>query len=151
MPLVSTALSRRGFEKVQEIMEGDEVLKANERNNPLFGKDLYFISILGTPSVTAPWMLQCGGHHLALNVTIVGEEGVLTPSLTAAQPALYTVNGKSVRPLGQENDKAFALLAALNAAADAREPTSSRDRRVSRQCTRADRPSDPHRRAVAER
>jgi Protein of unknown function (DUF3500) len=115
MHLVSTALSRRGFEKVQEIMEGDEVLKANERNNPLFGKDLYFISILGTPSVTAPWMLQFGGHHLALNVTIVGEQGVLTPSLTAAQPALYTVNGKSVRPLGQENDKAFALLAALDA------------------------------------
>ena len=115
MQLVSTALSRRGFEKVQEIMEGDEVLKANERNNPLFGKDLYFISILGTPSVTAPWMLQFGGHHLALNVTVVGEQGVLTPSLTAAQPALYTVNGKSVRPLGQENDTAFALLAALDA------------------------------------
>ena len=84
-PLVSTARSRRGFEKVQGIMEGDEVLKANERNNPLFGKDLYFISILGTPSVTAPWMLQCGGHHLALNVTIVGEEGVLAPSVTASR------------------------------------------------------------------
>ena len=28
-PLVSTARSRRGFEKVQGIMEGDEVLKAN--------------------------------------------------------------------------------------------------------------------------
>src|SRR5206468_5148453 len=41
--------------------------------------------------------------------------GVLTPSLTAAQPALYTLNGKTVRPLGQENDKAFALLNALDA------------------------------------
>lgn len=112
--LLSTALSRRGFEKVQEIMEGDEVLKTNERNNPMFGKDLFFLSILGTPSPKDPWMLQFGGHHLALNLTIAGERGVLTPSLTAAQPALFTLNGKTVRPLGQENDKAFALLNALD-------------------------------------
>ena len=115
MALVSSALSKRGLEKVQEMVDADEVLKVSERNNPMFGKDLYFVSILGTPSETAPWMLQFGGHHLALNITIIGERGVLTPSLTAAQPAMYTVNGRTVRPLGQENDKAFALLNALNA------------------------------------
>ena len=116
MALVASALSQRGFEKVQQIMEADEVLKTNGGNNPLFGKDLYYISILGTPSARAPWMLQFGGHHLALNITIAGELGILTPSLTAAQPALYTANGKEVRPLGQENDQAFALLAALEEA-----------------------------------
>ena len=114
LSLVSSALSRRGFEKVQQMVEADEVLKTNERNNPMFGKDLYYVSILGTPSETAPWMLQFGGHHLALNITVVGERGVLTPSLTGAQPALYTLNGTTVRPLGQENDKAFALLNALD-------------------------------------
>ncbi|HET7159412.1 MAG TPA: DUF3500 domain-containing protein, partial [Burkholderiales bacterium] len=75
-----------------------------------------FISILGTPSEQAPWMLQFGGHHLALNITIAGRRGVLTPSLTGAQPALYTVSGKTIRPLGQESDKAFALLNALDEA-----------------------------------
>ncbi|HYZ85801.1 MAG TPA: DUF3500 domain-containing protein [Bryobacteraceae bacterium] len=114
LALVSSALSRKGFEKVQEIMEGDEILRTSGSNNPMFGKDLYFISILGTPSAKTPWMLQFGGHHLALNVTIAGQQGVLTPSLTAAQPALYTINGKTVRPLGQENDKAYTLLAALD-------------------------------------
>ena len=114
MALVSSALSPRGFEKVQQIMEGDEVNKINEGNNPIFGKDLYYISILGTPSEKTPWMLQFGGHHLALNITIAGERGILTPTLTGAQPALYTINGKTVRPLGQENDKAFALLNALD-------------------------------------
>ena len=112
--LISAALSRKGFEKVQEIMLSDEVLKTDEGNNPLFGKDLYYISILGTPSEKDAWMLQFGGHHLALNVTIAGEYGVLTPSLTGAQPALYVINGKTVRPLGRENDKAFALLNALD-------------------------------------
>jgi len=112
--LVSSALSRRGFEKVEQIMEGDEVNKVKEGNNPIFGKDLYFISILGKPSEKDPWILQFGGHHLALNITIAGERGVLTPTLTGAQPAIYTSNGKTVRPLGQESDKAFALLNALD-------------------------------------
>jgi hypothetical protein len=114
LALVSSALSRRGFEKVQQITESDEVNKIKEGNNPLFGKNLYYISILGTPSEKDPWMLQFGGHHLALNITIAGERGVLTPTLTGAQPALYTIDGKTVRPLGQESDKAFALLNALD-------------------------------------
>lgn len=114
LALVSSALSPRGFEKVQQIIEGDEVLKSKEHNNPLFGKDLYYISILGTPSERDPWMLQFGGHHLALNITVAGERGVLTPTLTGAQPALYTLNGQTVRPLGAESDKAFALLNALD-------------------------------------
>ncbi len=157
MTLVSSALSPRGFEKVQQIMEGDEVLKTNEGNGPPggrgnggppggrgdgppgrgdggppggrkgggppggrggnganFGKDLYYISILGTPSEKDPWMLQFGGHHLALNITIAGERGILTPTLTGAQPALYVLDGKTVRPLGQESDKALALLNALD-------------------------------------
>jgi hypothetical protein len=104
LALVSSALSQRGFEKVKQIMEGDEVNKIKEHNNPIFGKDLYYISILGKPSAKDPWMLQFGGHHLALNITIAGDRGVLTPTLTGAQPALYTSNGKTVRPLGQESD-----------------------------------------------
>jgi hypothetical protein len=145
MALLASALSREGFEKIQQIMESDEVNKLTDRgpgggnggpppganesttprfgdrrgrpplgDNPIFGKDLYYISILGTPSETNPWMLQFGGHHLALNLTIAGQRGVLTPTLTGAQPALYTLGGKTVRPLGQESDKALALLNALD-------------------------------------
>src|SRR5947209_4109533 len=114
MALVSAALSKRGFEKVQQIVDADETLKRNEGNNRMFGQDLYFISILGTPSVKDPWMLQFGGHHLGINITIAGERGILTPSLTGAQPATYTLNGKTIRPLGEESDKALALLNSLD-------------------------------------
>jgi hypothetical protein len=139
MALVASVLSPRGYEKVLQIMEGDEVNKNNEANGGgrapagpppsgpggrgrgrggpgalQFGKDIYFVSILGTPAEKTPWMLQFGGHHLALNITIAGEHGVLTPSLTGAQPALYTENGKTVRPLGGESDKAIALLSTLD-------------------------------------
>jgi hypothetical protein len=80
----------------------------------MFGSDLYYISFLGTPSTTNPWMLQFGGHHLALNITIAGSQGVLTPTLTGAQPAAFKLDGKTIRPLGRESDKALALLQSLD-------------------------------------
>ena len=80
----------------------------------MFGSDLYYISFLGKPSTTAPWMLQFGGHHLALNITIIGSKGIMTPSLTGAQPAMFKVDGKTIRPLGPESDEAFALLQSLD-------------------------------------
>jgi len=39
----------------------------------------------------------------------------MAPSLPAAQPATYTFEGKEIRPLGKENDQAFALINALDA------------------------------------
>jgi Protein of unknown function (DUF3500) len=80
----------------------------------MFGSSLYYISFLGTPSTTRPWMLQFGGHHLALNITIAGSDGVLTPTLTGAQPASFQLNGKTIRPLGRESDKALAFVQSLN-------------------------------------
>src|SRR5262245_41772909 len=113
MSLLAAVLSNKGFEKVHAIMEADELLRQSA-GKPVFGRDLYYISFLGAPSERTTWMLQFGGHHLALNITVQGERGVLTPSLIGAQPALYTVNGSTVRPLGQESDKAVALLNALD-------------------------------------
>ncbi len=119
LKLLATALSKPGLQKVKEIMEGDEVLKegqAGRSGGPSFGRDEYYLAFLGAPSLTDPWMIQFGGHHLALNMTIVGKTNVLTPSLPAAQPATYKLNGETVRPLGRENDKGFALINALDAA-----------------------------------
>ena len=82
--------------------------------NPHFGRDEYYLAFLGTPSATSPWMIQFGGHHLAINMTIVGKRSVMTPSLPAAQPATYKLDGQTIRPLGRENDAAFALINALN-------------------------------------
>jgi hypothetical protein len=142
MTVVEAALSPQGYAKVEEIMEGDEYLKKNDKvggrrgpppgaggppgapkgpgrqggGAPMFGHDEYYISFLGQPSTTEPWMIQFGGHHLALNITLAGTQGTLTPSHTAAQPARYEIEGKTVRPLGDETDKAFALLSSLTEA-----------------------------------
>jgi Protein of unknown function (DUF3500) len=113
MELLATSLGPQGYEKVLGIVESDEVLRSAE-DNDIFGRDEYYISFLGKPSATQPWMIQFGGHHLGLNVTLVGGQGTLAPSLTGAQPAIYQFEGKTVRPLGRESDKAFALLSSLD-------------------------------------
>ena len=81
----------------------------------VFGHDQYYLAFVGTPSTTARWMLQFGGHHLAINITMAGAQATMAPSLPAAQPATFTVEGRTVRPLGRENDTAFALISALDA------------------------------------
>jgi hypothetical protein len=114
--LLKTALSPHGYQKVTEIMHGDEVLReGGGRGGPAFGEDEYYLAFVGPPSTTEPWMLQFGGHHLAINLTMGGSQASMTPSLPAAQPASYTIEGRTVRPLGAENDKAFALINALDA------------------------------------
>ena len=120
MTLMSTALSPNGYRKVTEIMKGDETLKTNQGGRggrgggPMFGEDLYFLAFFGTPSTSTPWMLQFGGHHLAINLTLAGSTSSMTPSLPAAQPATYTIEGRQIRPLGRETDKAFELINALD-------------------------------------
>ena len=109
--VLAAALSPQGYQKVLQIVEGDEVLRKNEGGGRvMFGHDEYYVSFLGQPSTRDPWMIQFGGHHLGLNITLVGEQGTLAPSHTGAQPALYELEGKTVRPLGGETEKAFALV-----------------------------------------
>ena len=123
MNLLTVALSRNGYQKVVEIMRGDEVLRTGGGGRggrgpggggPAFGENEYYLAFVGTPSTSSPWMLQYGGHHLAVNLTLAGSQATMAPSLPAAQPATYTFEGRTVRPLGNENDKAFALVNALD-------------------------------------
>ena len=117
MALMAAALSPRGYQKMTEMIAAEDTLKTGgQPGRIVFGRDEFYVAFLGKPSATTPWRLQFGGHHLALNLTFVQNETALTPSHTAAQPARFTMEGKTVRPLGQENDKAFALMHALNEA-----------------------------------
>jgi uncharacterized protein DUF3500 len=121
LALVGTALSRAGYEKVTDIVNADQALELRSApsraagSKVKFGRAEFYVAILGTPSTTSRWMVQFGGHHLAINVTVSGQDSVLTPTHTGAQPAAYTLNGETIRPLGRENDKAFTLMTALDA------------------------------------
>jgi hypothetical protein len=129
MAILEAALSEEGYEKTVGNMVSDQVQRNVEGEPELFGADLYYFAVFGTPSETEPWMLQYGGHHYALNLTVVGENNVLTPSLTGVQPSEYTLDqagdlpafvpvdvlgSGTIRPMAEENDLAFELINALD-------------------------------------
>src|SRR5262249_25018470 len=106
-----------GYQKVVDIMDGDQQLVANQAGRggrAMFGADQYYLAIFGKPSATQPWMVQFGGHHLGVNVTVIRKHFILTPTPTGAQPALLKRGASDVRPLGRENDTAFKLVNALD-------------------------------------
>ena len=119
--VLAAVLSPQGYEKVVGIVEGDEMLKKTQGND-MFGHDEYYVSFLGEPSGTEPWMIQFGGHHLGLNITLAGEHGTLSqPHRLAAvhlrvgrqnHPAPWPRNGQGVCPaqFTRRNQRKQAIL-----------------------------------------
>jgi hypothetical protein len=116
LALLEAAFSPMGYRKVVEIVRSDEVLRTSGggANRPAFGEAEYYLAFVGAPSATAPWMLQFGGHHLGVNMTMAGAQATLAPTLTGTQPATYTFEGRTIKPLGREVERSFALMAALD-------------------------------------
>jgi hypothetical protein len=110
--LLKAVLSPMGYQKVLEIMAADQML-ADEGTPYASGYDAYTFALFGQPVASSPWMIQFGGHHLGLNVTLVGDKAVCAPLHTGILPSKFVKNGKTVRGLGRENDKAFDLVATL--------------------------------------
>jgi hypothetical protein len=115
MGLIKATMSSDGYQQVVDNIAGEETLKDGGRGRLVFGKDEYYLSILGTPSRTEPWMWQFGGHHLAINATIIGDQITLAPSLTGGQPMRYAKDGKVIVQMADEVAVAFELVNALDA------------------------------------
>jgi hypothetical protein len=79
-----------------------------------FGAMNYMIAFLGKPSKTTPWILQLGGHHLAINLYYKGASGAATPYHVAAQPTVWKDDrGKTHEPLAPMRESLHGLLNSL--------------------------------------
>ena len=112
MAVLEAALSDDGYNKVRNIMDADQILSDSGTNYDC-GADNYVITFVGTPSESDRWMLQFGGHHLGLNVTIQGDQQTMAPTLTGCQPSSFAGSTDTVMPLGAETDAAFELAGKL--------------------------------------
>jgi len=120
MALLKAMTGTYGYDKVVGIMTADQYFG---RTGARFatGPDAYSVAIYGKPSLTEPWMFQWNGHHLGLNVTVVGREKVLSPSLTGAFPSTYVNDaGATVKVMENETSRAFKLMNSLSQAQQAK-------------------------------
>ena len=106
------ALSPEGYVKVVGIVGAEDALAASSGRQ--LSADNYWLAFFGEPSVDAPWGWQFGGHHLALNVTVIDGRSYLSPTLIAIQPATYVSEGVTVAPLAGEVQAGLALMHALD-------------------------------------
>jgi uncharacterized protein DUF3500 len=113
--LLQTALSPRGYLTATQIVELEQVLREIEGDS-LRDPGLYFVSIFGAPGAEGAWGWRFEGHHLSLNVTIVGGRLVSgSPSFYGANPARVPKGKKNegARVLAAEEDLGRALLMSL--------------------------------------
>ena len=79
-----------------------------------FTSGAYFLAFLGTPSTSETFVLQFGGHHLAVNLTYkAGAVAGVTPLHTGVEPLSWTSEGVSYAPLNGEHGGMVAMLASL--------------------------------------
>ena len=115
--LLRESLSQRGFEEALDLMHLNETVLELTGRLSEYGEDLYWLSIMGTPSASEPWGWQWEGHHLIINYFILGDQVVVTPTFLGAEP-VHAVSGKyaGVRAFKGDEDRGLTLFRALSEA-----------------------------------
>lgn len=116
--LLRTALSARGYEKTAGVFALEGILREIETFGFRRDPELYWLTIFGSPSSSAPWGWRFEGHHLSLNFSSpTGALTATTPSFFGANPARVPEGEPRAgwRLLAREEDAARRLLASLDA------------------------------------
>jgi uncharacterized protein DUF3500 len=116
--LLKTGLSARGYTTYTQIMQLENILKAQEKGSgPTRDPEGYRFSVFGTPSEKGAWGWRVEFHHVSLHFDVVNGTAISsTPSFAGANPAEVKDGPlKGQRTLGTLEDTARALVMALDA------------------------------------
>ncbi len=124
---LAVALSPAGYEVVTGIVRAEDALaESRGGNSSRFSADHYWLAFFGEPSDQAPWGWQFGGHHLAVNVTVVDGRSYLSPTFLGIEPATFTHGNSTMAPLDPLAKAGRAVISALDDEAKARATLASR-------------------------
>lgn len=114
-----TAATIIGLENVLDMVEGFPGRGWMGREQHVRNRDplMYYVAVFGEPGGGGPWQWQFGGHHVAVQYTVVGDDVSGAPLFFGADPARAPqVGDAALRPLGAEEDLARALVTSLEPA-----------------------------------
>ena len=119
--LLATGLSEHAYAQAMGIVALEEVLDRQEQWRRGRHSGDYWVSVFGDPAGDLPWSWRFEGHHLSVTMTLAGDLVSPAPVFLGANPACVSYAGRPVsRPLGPEEDLAWALLDAMGADGQAR-------------------------------
>lgn len=84
--LLRESLSAKGLKLSQDIMKLNGTLAELANNFEDYGEWLYWITLMGKPSLTEPWGWQLDGHHLIINYFVLGDQVVMSPVFVGSEP-----------------------------------------------------------------
>jgi hypothetical protein len=113
--LLKAGLSARGLEKARNVMKLNETIAEIRNNFAEYGEGLYHLTVMGEPSITAPWGWQLEGHHLIVNYFVLGDQVVMSPTFMGSEPVIAE-SGKyaGTKVLQDEQIKGLTLMQALS-------------------------------------
>lgn len=112
--LLKTYLSSNGYTRSQDIMNTEYLLKELEPNSKGRIPENYFVAFYGNPGKDKVWGWKFGGHHLALNYTIVNNQLAFAPFFFGVYPAVRTKGeGKEKNIFKEEEELGFKLVNSL--------------------------------------
>jgi hypothetical protein len=115
--MLTSLLSARGYLKVVQIMQLEQILGMLDTAGLPRGVGHYEVVLFGKPSVTEPWSWRFEGHHVSLNVAVAPAGVSVTPSFFGSNPAEVRSGPLTgFRVLGAEEDLARDLVTSLTAA-----------------------------------
>ena len=124
---LAVALSPAGYEVVTGIVRAEDALaESRGGDRSRFSTENYWLAFFGEPSDQAPWGWQFGGHHLAVNVTVLEGRSYLSPTFLGIEPATFTHGNATVAPLDPFANAGRAVISALDADARATATLASR-------------------------
>lgn len=108
-------LSAKGFKKTRDIMDYEYYLKEIQPKNPSRIPENQFVAFYGDPGKDKVWGWKFGGHHLALNFTVVNHQLSFAPFFFGVYPAeAETGERKGTRLMKEEEDMALDLINSFN-------------------------------------
>jgi hypothetical protein len=124
--LLTSLLSARGYLKVVQIMQLEQILGMLDTAGLPRGVGHYEVVLFGKPSATESWSWRFEGHHVSLNVVVAPAGVSVTPSFFGSNPAEVRSGPLTgFRVLGAEEDLARELVTSLSVEQRARAVVSA--------------------------
>lgn len=118
--LLKTGLSDGGYEKAEQIVDLENVLRVIENrppNDTYRNPEGYYVSLFGDIGSNEPWGWRFEGHHLSVQFTsLTGRVLALTPLFMGSNPGQVRIDvpQKGREIMKEETQRSFELLRSLN-------------------------------------
>ncbi|KAL4891197.1 hypothetical protein BDV59DRAFT_194410 [Aspergillus ambiguus] len=84
--LFKASLSEAGYQKLVAAMEINHFLGELVNGAPILNRYSYQFAMYDLPSTDKPWGFSLTGHHLCLNIFILGKQMIISPAFIGAEP-----------------------------------------------------------------